>query len=201
MNEYATKTDSELIDLFKRGNSAAFDYLVLRYQQKIFSLAYFYLQNSTDAEDAAQIVFIKIFKYIGSYRGEAKFSTWLYKIAVNTLKNIVNSNKFKVRRKMTSIDKNVSQDDETYSMELPDERLSPKRYLVRKEKAAFADKILQSLDADKRELMELRIRHGCSYNELAELFDVNLGTIKSRLSRIKNELWNRFGKERHDEMS
>ena len=198
MKDYSTMSDSELIDIFKAGDNDAFDCLVERYQQKIFSLAYCYLQNVYDADDAAQIVFLKVFKYLNSFRGDAKFSTWLYKIAVNTFKNILKSKINHNPPGMISIDQPLKRNDDTFNFELPDERLSPKRALRRKEKSEFIDRIINSLKPEKKKLLELRHKHGYSYDELADIFDVDIGTIKSRLSRIKKHLWKEFGKERNE---
>lgn len=200
MERYAEMTDIELVALIQQEDRDAADCLVVRYKDRIFTVCYNFFYNTADAEDASQVVFIKVFKYLGSFRGDSKFSTWLYKIAINTCKNIYNSKEYRNRRKTGPLQKSPDPDSDDSERDVPDMKCNPATIIARNEKARFVRDVIDSLDGDKKQLMELRHLHDLAYNEIAEVLGVNLGTVKSRLSRIKTELWKRYKGKRLDEM-
>jgi RNA polymerase sigma-70 factor, ECF subfamily len=96
--------DLALIEAFNAQNSDSFDKLVLKYQDLVFNICYRFIGDYEEANDCAQDIFVKVFSALGKFKGESKFSTWLYSIAINTCKNKVSSFGFRIRRKFFRLD-------------------------------------------------------------------------------------------------
>ena len=164
----------------------AFAEIVRLYQDKVFSLIYRMLGNRPEAEDVAQEVFITVFKSIESFRGEAKFSTWLLRIAANHAKNRI---KHLARRPTEGADP----DDVSQLRTLPDRPAPPVQAQIAGPDAMLeaveTDKLMQQaiamLDEDQRMLVELRDVQEQSYQEIEEITGLPEGTIKSRLHRAR----------------
>ncbi|MBI2447121.1 MAG: sigma-70 family RNA polymerase sigma factor [Candidatus Omnitrophica bacterium] len=117
--------DIELIKSFKAEDKTAFDKLVLKYNNKVFNLCYRMLGNYEDANDSAQDTFVKVFSSLNKFRMESAFSTWLYRIAVNTCKNKFASAEYRHREKMVRIDDPEESEEGNHQMEIRDESSAP----------------------------------------------------------------------------
>jgi RNA polymerase sigma-70 factor (ECF subfamily) len=194
MNEEIKKPASEpredaiLIRAFRDGDKAAFDKLVLKHKDRVFNLCYRLLGDYEEANDSAQETFIKIYGSLKKFRFESAFSTWLYRIAVNTCKNKLKSKAFRQKRKMIPMDNPVSGNRNQPSREIQDESQSPAMELEKKERMRAIQEAINALPPEQREVVTLRDIEGFSYGEVAEITGFNLGTVKSRLARARQDL-------------
>lgn len=181
--------DLRLISLIREGDRIAFDRLIVKYQRKIVTLCARMLGNETDAEDAAQDTFVKVYNNIASFGGKSKFSTWLYTIALNTCKNSGTSWWSMMWKKSVKLDRTVVDDDGNESQrDLKDTKLLPSKDLERKRKMALLENAIAKLPKIHRELIILRDYEEKSYDEIAAIVRVNEGTVKSRLARARAAL-------------
>jgi RNA polymerase sigma-70 factor (ECF subfamily) len=176
-----------LLARLRAGDEDAFTEIMRQYQDKVFGLIYRMLGNRPEAEDVSQEVFVTVFKSIESFRGEAKFSTWLLRIAANHAKNRI---KHLARRPTEGADP----DDVSQLRQLPDRPPPPVQAHIAGPdamlEAAEVDKLVQQaiaerLDEDQRVLVELRDVQQLSYQEIEEITGLPEGTIKSRLHRAR----------------
>ena len=177
--------DADLISAFKSGNTHAFDQLVLRYKDRIFNLCYRSLGDYQEAYDTAQEIFIKVYKNLQSFRGEASFLTWLYTIAGNTCKNRLKSLDYRYRNKKVSLNDPHNQDGGNREVDIEDESESPLVVLEKKEKMKIIQGAIDSLPAEQKMVVVLRDIEGLSYDEIINITGHRLGTVKSKLSRAR----------------
>ena len=176
--------DQQLVVRVQRGDQAAFDLLVRKYQHKVAKLVARYVRDRTEAEDVTQEAFLKAYRAIGGFRGESAFYTWLYRIAVNTAKNYLDS---QGRRPPTS-------DMEIDGAELSDageslrEQATPERSMLTDEIAATVYRVIESLPADLKTAITLREIEGLSYDEIAQVMDCPIGTVRSRIFRAREAI-------------
>jgi RNA polymerase sigma-70 factor, ECF subfamily len=178
--------EQELVERLKRQDEAAFNELVRLYDKRVFRLVLRMLNDRTEAEDVAQEVFVTIFKAIGSFRGESKLSTWIYRIATNHCKNRVKYLDRRARGKKTELDE-LSEHGAMESASMsssaqvsrPDEQAEANQ-IERIVRAAIAE-----LDDDQRELVILRDVENLSYEEIQQITGLPEGTVKSRLHRAR----------------
>jgi RNA polymerase sigma-70 factor, ECF subfamily len=180
------RTDQDLVLAFQGGDRAAFSDLMERYQAKIFTLCVRRLGDSELANEVAQDVFIAVFRSLTRFRGEAKFSTWLYRIAVNHCKNKYKYNQRRRRDFHESLDEQP--DDEGPKRELPAPRSRTDASTHQAEASAILQAALERLVPEDRTLLILREIQELSYEEISEIFEVPKGTIKSRLHRARAQL-------------
>ena len=181
--------DLKLVELFRSGDRIAFDRLVTRYQARIIGLCVKVLGNTSDGEDAAQDTFMKMYKNIAQFRGNSRFSTWLYTIALNTCRNSGRSWWSNVWKKSYKLDKQSSgEDGGEYNRELCDTRMLPSKDLDRNIRATVIERAIKKLPAIHRELVILRDFQELSYEEIKTITKISLGTIKSRLARARGAL-------------
>lgn len=178
--------EQELVERLKRQDEAAFNELVRLYDKRVFRLVLRMLNDRAEAEDVAQEVFVTIFKAIGSFRGESKLSTWIYRIATNHCKNRVKYLDRRARGKKTELDE-LSEHGAMESASMsssaqvsrPDEQAEANQ-IERIVRAAIAE-----LDDDQRELVILRDVENLSYEEIQQITGLPEGTVKSRLHRAR----------------
>ncbi len=174
--------DIGLVERCQQGISEAFDELVLEYQKKVFNVAYRLLNNYDDANDIAQEVFVRAYKNIGGFRKESSIFTWLYRITVN-----LSMNRLKVlnreRKRLDSLDDPVSTEEGEVKKEISANDPLPSDILVQKERNELIQKALTSLDDEFRTILVLRDIKSLSYEEIAQILKINVGTVKSRLHR------------------
>jgi RNA polymerase sigma-70 factor (ECF subfamily) len=177
-------SDLMLVEHVQKGDSHAFDHLVLRYQHKVLKLIMRYVRDPVEAEDVAQEAFLKAYRALPNFRGESAFYTWLYRIAINTAKNALVSN----RRRPIDYDLDL-QDPEQYDMQarLKDTE-TPEALLLTDEIRGTVNSAIADLPEDLRTAIVLRELEGLSYEEIAESMDCPVGTVRSRIFRAREAI-------------
>ncbi len=169
--------DLSLVRRAKKGDYRAFDLLVLKYQSRVIATAFKFVKEKQLAEDIAQEAFIKSYKSIDSFREESSFYTWVYRITVNTAKNYLVSSK----RRDEVVISNLSQDDSFYLEKLDVD--SPQEILKASELRDLIFETLSSLGEETRTALSLREFDGLSYEQIAEIVQCPVGTVRSRIFR------------------
>ncbi|MBK1724485.1 RNA polymerase sigma factor RpoE [Thiocystis violacea] len=176
--------DQELVKRAQSGDKRAFDLLVLKYQQKVSNLIARYVRDPSEVMDVAQDAFLKAYRALPGFRGESAFYTWLYRIAVNTVKN-----------HLVAAGRRPPGDDiETEVAEQMDmggrlrETSTPERHLLRDEIAMTVQGALDDLPEDLRTAIVLRELEGMSYEEIATAMDCPIGTVRSRIFRAREAI-------------
>lgn len=184
--------DALLVKAFQKGDKRAFDELVIRHQDRIFNLCYRFLGDYEETNDSAQEAFVKAYDSLSTFRLESTFSTWLYRIAVNTCKNKLGSSACKAKRKTVSLDNPGNPSDDPLHMEIPNGAPSPLARMEEKEKMALVQRALDALPTEFKMVVTLRDVEGLSYEDIAEITGLNLGTVKSRIARARTDLRNKL---------
>ncbi len=182
-------TDSELVESTIAGNAEAFTEIVKRYEKLVYSTAFFTVKNKDDAWDISQEVFMRVYNSIGSFRGESKFTTWLYRLCKNVTYDFVRKH-YKNRELTISEISESGDSDEGREFELPDTSVdaNPEQSLLRKENIKLVRKALLEMDEQQRTILVLREMQDKSYTEIAEILGIELGTVKSKLNRARAAL-------------
>jgi RNA polymerase sigma-70 factor (ECF subfamily) len=188
----SAKEDSSLVRAFQRGDRAAFDRLVMKHKDKLFNMCYWFLGDYHEANEAAQEIFIKVFRSLNKFRFESAFFTWFYRIAVNTCRNRLESSAYRQRKAMVSLNNPGSPNDDHAALQIADETRTPIAELERKERRTLVRKAIDSLPPDQKAVVTLRDIEGLSYDEISHITGLNLGTVKSRLARARLDLTNRL---------
>jgi RNA polymerase sigma-70 factor (ECF subfamily) len=186
MNEKSPDTARDEEDLswvreYQNGNKDAFNWLVLRHKNRIFNVCFRFLGSYDDANDCAQETFVKMYRALGTFKMEAKLSTWLYRIAVNTCKNKVTSKEYRQRKQSRSLDP-VMED------QLGDVSHNPEKSMQRKLQREKIQQCIDKLPDNQRDVVVLRDIDGLAYEEITEVIKQTLGTVKSRLARARQQL-------------
>ena len=178
------QVDQLLVERVQKGDKAAFDLLVLKYQHRIISLVSRYVSDFSDAHDVAQEAFIKAYRAIGNFRGDSAFYTWLYRIAINTAKNwLVARNR---RPPASDID---AVDAEQYDLDSRlKERGTPENELLREEIERTVQQAIANLPEDLRTAIILREMDGMSYEDIATTMECPIGTVRSRIFRAREAI-------------
>lgn len=171
--------DKALICRSLAGDLTAFEELIRCYQSRVCRTLYFLLENQDDVEDVAQEVFIRVFRHLKTFRGDCEFSTWLHKIVLNTLRNWV-----RTRKQNVSLDE---LNDYSYSWSTGDEGS-----FLTSEEAFEVRKAIRALPEHYRETLVLRHFHDMSYEDIARVQRVPLGTVRSRLAKGRQLLFDRL---------
>ena len=177
-----TLADGDLVLTAVSGREAAFEELVRRYQRPIASYVYRMVGDYDAALDLTQEVFIKVYNSLSRYRSEFKFSTWIYKIAHNTA--IDHLRRHTVRDQIMT----TGGDGTQFEIVIESRRLTPEQESEREERRSEIESVVQSLPAAYRELIVLRHSHDLSYDEIAEVTGLPLGTVKNRLFRAREAM-------------
>ncbi len=180
----AEEQEKVLIQKSKKDDGQAFEELISPYQKKVLNLAYRMLGNVSDAEDAAQEIFIKVFRSLYSFNEQSAFSTWLYKVATNVCLDILRKRKRQNGGALISINRYSSQDDE-YELPIEDGAPSPYEEAQKKEAMRALKSALDLLSEEQRAVIVMRDINGLSYEEIADVMECSLGTIKSRINRSR----------------
>jgi RNA polymerase sigma-70 factor (ECF subfamily) len=181
-----TDTDTVLIKRFISGSEPAFEELVNKHYQKAFQIAYGLLSNSHDAEEVVQDAFMKVYKNLKKFRGDAKFTTWLYRIVTNLARNKYHWHKRRGSELNISISDSL--DEKKIDMEIPDIKNEPIRILEYAEVENNLNKALSKLPEKLREVLILRHFEEMPYTAIANVLNCELGTVKSRLARAREGL-------------
>ena len=178
------ETDQQLVRRVQAGDKSAFNVLVLKYQHRVLKLVSRFVNDSAEAEDVAQEAFIKAYRALASFRGDSAFYTWLYRIAINTAKNALVSN----RRRPVDFNLDL-QDPEQYDRHARlKESDTPEGVLLTEEIRAVVEEAMEQLPEDLRTAIVLRELEGLSYEEIAEAMDCPVGTVRSRIFRAREAI-------------
>lgn len=182
----AASSDVRLIEGLRAGDDRAYEELLTRFQQPVYNIVYRLLPDTTDAADVVQEVFLKVFRSIGGFRGRSSLKTWVYRIAVNEAHN--HRRWFSRKRgHETGLDDDQGE-GVTYEQILPDHGPSPLELAVDRETHAAIEEALKNVKPAFREALVLREIEGLSYEEIAEVLQVNINTIKTRIVRGRQSL-------------
>jgi len=176
--------DLKTIRRCKRGEEAAFAEILGRYRGPIYHLCYRMTHNTEDARDLAQEVFIKVFSLLDRFDENYAFSSWLFRIATNHCIDHLRRNKLR----FLSLDGGVGQDGEEYEFQLPDKGPAPDIVLQRKEALARLEEVISELPPHYRAITLLRHDQQMSYEEIADVLSLPLGTVKARIHRARQQI-------------
>ncbi|WP_042010547.1 RNA polymerase sigma factor RpoE [Aeromonas fluvialis] len=176
--------DEQLVERVQRGDKAAFNLLVKKYQQKVVNLVARYVNNPGDVPDVAQEAFIKAYRALPTFRGESAFYTWLYRIAVNTAKNYLTSQ----GRRPPSSDVEADEAESYGGSEALQEVSTPENLALTDEIKRTVFSAIEALPEDLRTAITLRELEGLSYEEIAEIMDCPVGTVRSRIFRARDAI-------------
>ena len=176
--------DQKLVVRVQKGDKTAFDLLVRKYQHKVAKLVSRYVRDRREVEDVTQEALIKAYRAIGGFRGESAFYTWLYRIAVNTAKNYLESQ----GRRPPGSDMEIEGAELIESGEGLRDQATPERQMLTNEIASTVHRVLEHLPPDLRTAITLREIEGMSYEEIAEVMDCPIGTVRSRIFRAREAI-------------
>ena len=181
----SAESDQELVDRAKNGDLKAFDLLVLKYQRRVFRLISRVIKNNSEVEDVAQERFIKAFRAIHQFRGDSAFYTWLYRIAVNTAKNYLFS---KGKRPIALSELKKSEDSDSFDMLDAVSNENPEGNMAGLQIAEAVNKAVKKLPEELSTAVVLREMDGLSYEEIAEVMNCPIGTVRSRIFRAREAI-------------
>lgn len=176
--------DANWVKKTQKGDTTAFEQLVLAHQNQIYRLCFRMLGNAEDAADMTQETFLKAWRNLDRFQGDAAFSTWLYRLASNCCLDFLRSQKRRPTVSMTTED----DDGEEQTIEVADDSATPEEELLLKEERSEIARAMASLDEEQRQILSLRVVNDLSYTEIAEILDIKEGTVKSRLARARENL-------------
>jgi len=176
--------DQKLVARVQKGDKTAFDLLTRKYQHKLAKLIARYVRDRREVEDVTQEALIKAYRAIGGFRGESAFYTWLYRIAVNTAKNYLESQ----GRRPPGSDMEIDGAELIESGESLRDQATPERQMLTDEIANTVHRVIEHLPPDLRTAITLREIEGLSYEEIAEVMDCPIGTVRSRIFRAREAI-------------
>ena len=175
-------SDEDLIERFQNGDLYAFDLIVKRYKNQLLNFVYRFLGNAEEAEDLVQETFLRVYRNRKAYQKVAKFSTWIYTIAGNLAKTELRKRK---RRKFFSIS-DLGYNEKDY--DISDEAYNPEKDVDGRMKEEIIHKEIDELSPKFREVIVLRDVQQLSYEEISQIVNIPLGTVKSRVNRGRLKL-------------
>jgi RNA polymerase sigma-70 factor, ECF subfamily len=184
--------EASIVAELKAGSEEAYNWLIARYHQPIYSLVYRILTDPSDAADTTQEVFLKVFRGMNRFNGDCSLKTWLYRIAIHEASN-QRRWWFRHKSRETSMERQ-DEDGNSYGLcdTLPDTNESPLEILAHEEVRARVEQELKQISEPYRTTVVLRDIEGLAYDEIAEVLQVSLGTVKSRLIRGREALKKRL---------
>ncbi|MEI6211485.1 MAG: sigma-70 family RNA polymerase sigma factor [bacterium] len=191
MEQTATEAPEEhvarLVEAARAGSMAAFDELIRLFQTRIFNLAYRMVNNREDAGDLTQEIFVKLYRSLNKFRGQSRFSTWLYAVAANHCRSGLRKSRRIGFFESRSLDEplDAAEGDARHAVEPVDPGASPATSLEHRELGARIGAVVAGLPEDLRSVLVLRDMQGLEYEELARVLNCSLGTVKSRLWRAR----------------
>ncbi|MCX6623020.1 MAG: sigma-70 family RNA polymerase sigma factor [Acidobacteria bacterium] len=177
--------EKQLIERLRAGDEEAYELLIARYQQPVYNLIWRLLNDPTDSVDVVQEVFLKIFRSVGSFRGQSTLKTWIYRIAVN---EAYNHRRWFSRHRRQEVGLETDDEKGCYQDLLPDQGISPFDQLLDHETHALIEDALQHLNPKFRAAVVLRDIEDLSYEEIGEVLRISSGTVKSRIVRGREAL-------------
>jgi RNA polymerase sigma-70 factor (ECF subfamily) len=180
--------EAEFIERLRRGEAAAFEELVTERSGEIYGLLFRLTENSEEARDLTQETFLRAFQSIGRFRGEADLRTWIYRIAINQARNRWRWWRRRRRDSTVSLDATQGQSNQTLIATLAESSENPEQQTLAHERELALRSALQKVSRAYRETVILRDIEGFTYEEIATTLGINVGTVKSRLARGRQEL-------------
>ena len=179
--------DQQLVERVQRGDKQAFDLLVIKYQRRLARLLSQFIRDAAEVEDVTQETFIKAYRALPSFRGESAFYTWLYRIGINTAKNFLVT---QGRRAPTTTSNGFDNEDAENFEEGSQlrEMNTPESELMSKQIAQTVNQTLQELPEELRTAITLREIEGLSYEEIADIMNCPIGTVRSRIFRAREAI-------------
>lgn len=177
--------EMELVRRARKGDLAAYDQLVQRYQERIYATVYHMTANHEDANDLAQEAFIKGFQALKSFKGGSSFYTWVYRIAVNKTINFLKQRKNRSQMSLNDLDFNAEHDPDLVAL-ISDK--TPRREAGLTELQEKLNEAMQKLSEPHRLVVTLHDVQGLSHEEIAKIMDCNIGTVRSRLFYARQQL-------------
>ncbi len=192
--------EKELIKKAQEGDLQAFEELILTHEKIVYNVALRMMNHSEDAKDISQEVFLKAYRNIKNFDERSKFSTWLYRITTNTCIDEMRKRKGK---QSYSLEAELENEEGGVQRQVADEGETPEEALLRTEKQSEIVQALAQLVEEQRNIVILRDVRGLSYDEIAEILELPIGTVKSRISRARTQLKNEILKimERNGEVT
>ena len=184
MSGVEESTDQQLVDQVMAGNKNAFNLLVMRYQHRVAALIARFVQDPREVEDVAQEAFLKAYRALPLFRGDSAFYTWLYRIAVNTAKNYLVARS----RRPPAQDLEIDEVEPTETGSVLREIESPEGSLSTSELKVAVEAALDSLPEELKTAFILREFSGLSYEDIAEVMDCPVGTVRSRIFRAREAI-------------
>ncbi|MBU0682533.1 MAG: sigma-70 family RNA polymerase sigma factor [Proteobacteria bacterium] len=185
MADDAPDETTTLVRAVLQGDKQSYNRLVLLYQSRIYNLAFNYVKNEEEAKDLAQDIFVTAYKALYKLRDDTKFGAWLYQIGLNHCRN-----RYK-RLKRRGYFTNKSLDDETISLQLTSGE-TPEHELEQQRTITLVRDTIATMNDGEKEILMLRDLQGMPYEEISEILDIPLGTVKSKLSRARTSLKNKL---------
>lgn len=176
-------SEKKIIEKVLGGDANAFEELVLKYEKTVYNLALRMVGDRDDAFDMTQEAFIKAYGSLSSFRGDSKFSVWIYRIATNVCLDFLRS---KSRKQQVSL--TVSDDDEDAQLDIPDPKAAPEQQLMQKMSMQSVEEGLKTLPDKQRQILVMRELGGMSYAEIGAALSLEEGTVKSRIFRARKRL-------------
>lgn len=176
-----TETDQQLVERAQKGDSRAFDLLVRKYQHKIIGLVSRYIHDSGDVQDVAQEAFIKAYRALGKFRNDSAFYTWMYRIAINTAKNHVVARS----RRPPGSDLDIMDAEVLDNSGRLADMETPESAMARDQLESVVFDAIDHLTEDLRTAITLRELEGLSYEDIAEVMQCPVGTVRSRIFRAR----------------
>ncbi len=179
------EVDQQLVERAQRGEKAAFELLVAKYQRKLVRLLSRFIRDPTEVEDVAQEAFIKAYRALPSFRGDSAFYTWLYRIGINTAKNYLVA----MGRRAPTVSETEGPDGEgsEESGQVPDYN-TPENELMSRQIAETVNRAVEELPEELRTAITLRELEGLSYEEIASIMNCPIGTVRSRIFRAREAI-------------
>jgi RNA polymerase sigma-70 factor (ECF subfamily) len=191
--------DLRLVDALRNGAESAYEELIRRFQQPVYALALRLLDDQGEACDVVQEVFLKVFRNVGSFRNQSSLKTWIYRITVNEAHN-ARRWFFRHRRREVELD-NSPEDARDWKEIIPDRSRSPYDVALDREQHLMIEAALERINPIFREAVVLRDIMDLSYEEIAEVIGVSLGTVKSRILRGREALRDKLAESMNAEPS
>ncbi len=172
--------ENEIISAILEGDKNAFEDLVRLYENKIYNLALKWTGDPQDALDVSQEVFLRVYRFLPSFKNRSSFGTWIYRIAINVCRDVLS----KKHENVFSLD----DDDGEFETQIPDIRYSPENDFERRQIKETLKEGILSLDEAHKAVIIMRDVNGMTYEEIAQTLEINVGTVKSRLARAREKL-------------
>jgi RNA polymerase sigma-70 factor (ECF subfamily) len=168
----------DIKQFLEQHDTRAFGRLMGKYKDRVYNYCYAYFGNSHDADDNTQEIFIRVYEKLGSFQFKSQFSSWLYRIMINHCNNTYKSKAYKIRRQMNHIE----------DREVRNGRKDPESAVISKELEGIIYRAIDLLKGKQKTILILRDIDGRSYEEIAEITGLNMGTVKSNLARARGKV-------------